>query len=551
MRIALLGPVEVVADGGVVLSIPSRRQRQLLIALALNNNAIVPVDTLTELIWGDQLPADPGGTVQTTVSRLRRLLPDAAEIVTHPTGYKLSCPPDSLDTDLFHTSVARMRGSAAADRLELGTQALALWRGEPFPELAHPDVEAERQRFIELRLEAIEAHTSALCEIGRYTEAIEILETFQRQHPEREGAVASLMTALYATGRQSDALEAFGRLRNHLLDELGVDPSAALRELEVSILRQELEVAPPLVRPPQEPGATPTPDSASSVESPASSLDQHIRFCSATDGVRIAFATSGSGPVLVKAANWISHLDYDWESPVWRHWLQSLSSEHTLIRYDERGSGLSDWNVERFSFDSWVEDLEVVVDVLGLEQFPLLGISQGGAVAIDYAVRHPERVTKLILCGAYPQGRLVRAKTEEAKREAALNMELARLGWGSDDPTFRQVFTSHFMPDSTKTQWDEFNELQRRTTSPENAARFMGVFNEIDVSDIAHKVECPALILHSRDELRVPLESARELAALIPNSRLVPLPSKNHLLARDEPAWPQFLAEVNKFLLEV
>jgi pimeloyl-ACP methyl ester carboxylesterase/DNA-binding winged helix-turn-helix (wHTH) protein len=279
-------------------------------------------------------------------------------------------------------------------------------------------------------------------------------------------------------------------------------------------------------------------------------LEQHIRFCTTRDGTCLAYATAGSGPPLVKAANWLTHLDYDWDSPVWRHWLVGLAQRRELIRYDERGCGLSDWDVDDFSFDAWVDDLEHLVDAIGLDRFPLLGISQGAAVAIAYAVRHPERVSRMILWGGYGRGRLVRANTPEQRREAALDLEVARVGWGREDPTFRQVFTSQFLPTGTREQWDALNELQRRTTSPANAVRFLEVFAEIDVAELATQVRCPTLILHARDDLRVPLSSARELAALIPGSRLVPLNSPNHILTSVEPAWPLFLGEVDRFLAQ-
>ncbi|MFN0092742.1 MAG: alpha/beta fold hydrolase [Acidimicrobiales bacterium] len=277
-------------------------------------------------------------------------------------------------------------------------------------------------------------------------------------------------------------------------------------------------------------------------------IDQQIRFCTATDGTLVAYATAGDGPPLVKAANWMTHLDYDWESPTWRHWLVGLAQRHTLVRYDERGCGLSDWNVDRFSFEAWVDDLELVVDAVGLDRFPVLGISQGAAVAIAYAVRHPERVSALVLWGAYGRGRLVRAATEAQRREAALDLELARVGWGRDDDTFLQVFTSQFLPDGTREQWAAFNELQRRTISPENAVRFLETFAGIDVVEDAQRVRCPTLILHARHDLRVPLACARELAALIPGSRLVPLDSRNHILVEHEPAWAVFLGELERFL---
>lgn len=275
---------------------------------------------------------------------------------------------------------------------------------------------------------------------------------------------------------------------------------------------------------------------------------QHIAFCRAADGVRLAYAVSGEGPPLVRAANWMTHLGYDIESPVWRHWVRDLSRGHTLIRYDERGCGLSDWEVGDFTFDAWVADLESVVEALGLERFPLMGVSQGGAVAVAYAARHPDRVSRLVLCGAYAKGRAVRAANEEEKRAASLDLDLARVGWGRDDPAFRQVFAAQFLPDGTRADWSAFDQLQRRTTSPDNAVRFLTEFGRIDVCEEAQYVRCPTLVLHSRDDHRVPQRFGEELAALIPAARLVTLNSNNHLLTGTEPAWRVFCTEVGAFL---
>lgn len=275
---------------------------------------------------------------------------------------------------------------------------------------------------------------------------------------------------------------------------------------------------------------------------------QHIRYCVSLDGVHVAYAVSGTGPPLVKAANWLTHLDLEWASPIWAHWLDGLSRHRTLVRYDERGCGLSDWEVSDFSFDAWVNDLELVVNAAGLDRFPLLGVSQGGAVAIAYAVRHPERVSHLVLAGAYARGRLARARTEEEREEAELDLKLGRIGWRHDDPTFRQVFACQFLPDGTRELWDAFNDLQRATTSTENVVRFLDVFAHIDVSALAPHVRCPTLILHSRGDLRVPKTQAQELAALIPDSELRLLHSRNHVLTADEPAWQLFLSEVDRFL---
>ena len=279
-------------------------------------------------------------------------------------------------------------------------------------------------------------------------------------------------------------------------------------------------------------------------------LEQEIRFCKTEDGVTIAYASSGNGPPLVRAANWLTHVDHDWDSSVWRHWLADLSRNHRLIRYDERGCGLSDWDIAPPTFESWVRDLEAVVDTAGVDRFPLLGISRAGPVAIAYATRHPDRVSKLVLYGTYVQGRISRASDDEQVRMHRAQVELARLGWGRDDPAFRQVFTSQFMPEASRELWDEFNELQRRTVSAENAARILEVGASVDVREEATRLDVPTLVLHARDDRRAPFEQGRLAASLIPDSRFVALESCNHILLADEPAWPVFLREVESFLAE-
>jgi len=277
-------------------------------------------------------------------------------------------------------------------------------------------------------------------------------------------------------------------------------------------------------------------------------LRQRIRFCTAPDHTRVAVASIGSGPPLVRAAHWLSHIEHDVESPVWRPWLAELSREHTYIRYDQRGCGLSDRDVEAFSLEAWIGDLETVVDGLGLRRFPLLGMSQGGAVAIAYAVRHPDKVSQLILAGAYARGALERAVTASDRLEAETLVNLVRLGWGRDNAAFRQVFTNQFIPEGTPQQHHWWNELERLTASPESAARTLDAFHRVNVTDLAGRLRVPTLVLHSRGDARVPFDEGRRLAALIPDARFVPLESSNHVLLESEPAWPVFLAEVRSFL---
>jgi pimeloyl-ACP methyl ester carboxylesterase len=287
-----------------------------------------------------------------------------------------------------------------------------------------------------------------------------------------------------------------------------------------------------------------------STPSPPRRFEQRIRFCTADDEARIAYATSGAGPPLVKPANWMTHLEFDWESPVWRHWLRELSREHTLVRYDERGSGLSDRVVDDLSFDAWVRDLETVVDAMGLERFPMLGISQGCAVAIAYAVRHPERVTKLVLYGGYAEGAYKRARTPEELAEADLVMRQLPLGWGRDNPAFRLFFAARFIPDGSAEQMRWFSELQRISTSPEIAARLRETAANIDVTPLAPLVRAPTLVLHADGDAAIPFDQGRLLAALVPEARFVSLESRNHILLEEESAWGRFCEETGRFLAE-
>jgi pimeloyl-ACP methyl ester carboxylesterase/DNA-binding CsgD family transcriptional regulator len=277
-------------------------------------------------------------------------------------------------------------------------------------------------------------------------------------------------------------------------------------------------------------------------------MKQPLRFARSRDGVRLAWASTGSGPPLIKVATWLSHLEHDIDSPVWGHLVRQLSRHGTYVRYDERGCGLSDWQVDDLSFASWVADLETVADAAGLDRFALLGISQGASIAIDYAVRHPERVTHLVISGGYARGRLVRSNTAEQREEAEMMTRLAALGWGKADPSFRQFFTTQFIPGGTAEQHQWFNEHERISTSPANAARFMREFAHIDVVDRLPHVRCPTLVLHSRHEVRVPFDEGRLIAGSIPGARFVPIESRNHLLLESEPGWQRWIDEVRTFL---
>jgi len=275
---------------------------------------------------------------------------------------------------------------------------------------------------------------------------------------------------------------------------------------------------------------------------------QHVRYCAARDGTRLAYSVTGSGPPLVKTANWLNHIEHDWNSPLWRHWLEELTRGHSLIRYDERGNGLSDWDTPDLSFEAFVDDLECVADCLELEQFDLLAISQGAAVAVAFAVRHPHRVRRLIILNGYAAGWAVRADPAElARREAMLT--LTQVGWGADNSAYRQLFTNVYVPEASPKQMGWFNDMQRLSASPENAVRLQRVLASIDVRPLLSQVQTPTLIFHSRHDQAVPFSQGEELAAAIPGAGFIPLESRNHILLATEPAWAMF-AELSRDFLD-
>ncbi|CAN5792016.1 hypothetical protein BH23GEM8_BH23GEM8_03540 [soil metagenome] len=277
-------------------------------------------------------------------------------------------------------------------------------------------------------------------------------------------------------------------------------------------------------------------------------INQQIRFIEAPDGVRIAYAVAGHGPPLVKAAHWLSHLEYEWRSPLWRPWLQGMANRWTLVRYDERGCGLSDREDEGFSFDDWVRDLEAVVDACGLERFALVGMSQGGPIAIAYAHKHPERVSHLALYGTYLRGRPNWFTSPDAEKESETLIRLIELGWGRAGSPYAEVFASLFLSEPDSEQRRQFIELQRLSASPATAAAIVRGFDGIDVTEMARALSVQTLVLHARDDARVPFEEGRRAASVIPGARLVALDGASHILQPDEPALDQFLHAMSEFL---
>lgn len=276
---------------------------------------------------------------------------------------------------------------------------------------------------------------------------------------------------------------------------------------------------------------------------------QRVHFARAHDEARLAYALLGDGPPLMKAANWLSHVEMDRQGPLWTHWLEFLSRGRQLIRYDARGNGLSDWDPPSIAFEDFVADLGAIFDAAGVRRAPLLGISQGAAVAVAYAARHPERVSALILVGGCARGWRVKRSAALGERFEAM-MALMRQGWGGTNAAFRQIFTTAFFPDAPKEHMEWFNELQRQTASPENAAAILSALGDVDVRADMSRITAPTLVLHSRADAVVPMKDGIELASGIPGARFVPLESSNHVWLADDPAWERFTREAEQLLGE-
>jgi pimeloyl-ACP methyl ester carboxylesterase/DNA-binding winged helix-turn-helix (wHTH) protein len=280
---------------------------------------------------------------------------------------------------------------------------------------------------------------------------------------------------------------------------------------------------------------------------PVANRRQRVGFCRSRDGTRIAYATSGAGRPMVKAGHWLTHLEHDWQSPIWAPFLDALGSRFHLLRYDQRGNGLSDWQVPRLSLDAFVEDLELVTDAAGLGRFVLYASSQGVPIALAYATRHPDRISHLILQGGYHQGRLVRSSPAEREQGEAM-LTLIRHGWGRPDSPFIKAFASMFMPEASRTQIDSMAALQNLTTSPENAVALRRAIDSFCVTDLLGKVSTPTLVLHARDDGVQPLDQGRELAAAIPAAEFVMLDSSSHLIVPGDRAWDSMIGAIERFV---
>ncbi|MCB9933534.1 MAG: alpha/beta fold hydrolase [Planctomycetes bacterium] len=520
LRIKLLGELRVLHDGVPVDLPQSRKARALLAWLAVSGKPHTR-EQLCNLLW--DVADDPRGALRWCLSKLRPALDGDghARVVADRTSVRLETTELDLDlSDLEHA----WKNATAMDPLQLEA-VLEQTQGEFLEGVELPDHHefhawclAQRQRARRMRAGTLRALLDKLEHDPE--RALQHARILARLEPQVEDSQARVVRLLVRLGRARDAEEHYAAAQ-HTLKRLQVEPVGLL-----TTAIREAQSGGPHDAPPA----------------------QRIGFCRASDGVQLAYATIGRGPLLVKTSNWLTHLEYDWYSPLWRHLARDLSKDFTLLRHDQRGNGLSDWNVPTFAFDRFVEDFATVMDAVGAERVPILGISQGCAVAVAYAARHPERVSKLVLYGGYARG--WRKRATPAKLQAAEAMlNLMRYGWGQENPAFRQLFTSLFMPGATPEQADWFNKLQRVSCSPENAVAIRTISGDTDVTELLGRVQAPTLVLHAAGDETVPFEEGRRLAGGIAGARFVPLESRNHLLLEDEPAWSKFMLEVRRFLL--
>ena len=480
---------------------------------------------MCDLLW--EIPDDPRGALRWALTKIRpvvndethqRLVADRERVEVNAEDLEIDVQSIASELNNEHLTTARLK--TLADMLE--TRFLD---GADIPDqsLYHEWLMAERQA-VNRRLRG-----QVLERLGTQPDltpdrALRVVQTWCELEPFSTAAATQLIKRLEQLGQQKEV-------------------ESARAEFEERFQNAGISWQSPTSHSAHKTTA-PQPSAITASELQAR---QKIQFCASTDSVNIAYAKVGEGPPIVKAANWLSHLELDWDAPIWSPLLRELAQERQVVRYDERGNGLSDWDVQDISFDAFVDDLECVVDACDLPQFALLGISQGAAVSIEYAVRYPERVRCLILFGGYPAGWRINASEEELNEREAI-LTLTKTGWGRHNPAYRQIFSSTFMPSATPEEMDWFNDFQMQTTSAENAVRFLSAFGDIDVREQLAKVRVPTLVIHSLGDYRIPASVGRSLAAAIPNAEFVGLESDGHLLLGREPASRVFIDAVCDFL---
>lgn len=519
-----LGELGVRHDSRDVVLPASKRTRALLAYLALTARPHRR-DHLCEVFWA--IPDDPRGALRWSLSKLRPIVNDAIAERLVANRERVTLLTADLDIDVRSIADEIRDADPPPDRLQSLAHSLRqpLLEGIDLPEqslfqewLIAEREEARKQYLIVLR--KLSCHDSLTPD-----KSLPWVRAWMELDPFNTEAATLLLTRLEQLGMERELGAASAEIGARFR-KAGVawSPDARVARCGDAAMNEDSQTLPRLIL-----------------------ARQKVQFCTAADGIRIAHASVGDGPTIVKAANWLSHLELDWNAPIWSPLYRALARDHRIIRYDERGNGLSDWDVDDISFEAFVNDLETVVDANELSNFTLLGISQGAAVSIEYAVRHPDRVAHLILFGGYAAGwRIDASETTIREREAV--MTLTETGWGQDNPAYRQIFSSTFMPSATAEELSWFNEFQCRTTSPENAVRFLSAFGDIDVRERLGEIRVPTLVIHSLGDRRIPAATGRNIAASIANAEFLGLESDGHLLLGREPASQVFVEAVRDFV---
>jgi pimeloyl-ACP methyl ester carboxylesterase/DNA-binding SARP family transcriptional activator len=488
------------------------------------------------MFWN--VPDDPRAALRWSLTRLRPLLDecDRRRIIADRENVRLDLTRANVDILSLRNATRQGINFISTDALR---QAVDVLDGEFLEGLDLPDCQefqswctAEREDSRRLRVRLLTTLIARLEEAP--ADALPYARKLSLLDPANEAAQA-LLVRVRAIGCIGEAEEQYRRgkrqLAGHRVVRIGVMQQPTQLPLHAARIRTAHE------------------SSHRAIEERLHTRPHlhEVRFCKTSDDVRIAYASVSDGPPIIWAAHWLSHLSFSWESPVWRHWTREFAKDHRFVHYDERGNGLSDWNNPDFSLDAFVRDLEAVVDALSIDRFALIGSSKGGPTSIAYAARHPERVSHLVLYGTFAQGWRIQGTNLE-RREAII--ALIREGWAQDNPAFRQILTSLFLPDATVEEMDWFNDLQRLSASAENAARLLRALGDFNVLDLLPSIATPTLVVHCRHDAAVPFEQGRLIASRIPQARFVALEGRNHILLPRDPAWASFLSEVRQFLHE-
>lgn len=541
-RLSLLGGASVQRiPEDVEIDFPTRKAKALLIYLAMAPNYRASRSKLAGIFWSRSAEEQARASLRQTIASLRKVLTFDVYCLLDTSSDDVFLKGDMLEVD------AKTFEQPVEDDVDATELAVTLYKGDFLDGFSINEDSFEtwaRDKQKNLSELAIQKMTS-LCyfwmSFGDLDKSITISINILVVDPLHESSHQTLMRLYTLIGRRESAIKQYQECKKVLMDELNVEPQVETSELYKNIINKE-----PLIS-----SAKPH-DKATPVlhesqrHTYKNKVNQEIRYCLSEDGVRLAYATAGEGNPIIKCGNWMTHLEFDWHTPIWRHVHHFLVKNHTLVRYDARGNGLSDWDLDDIGQDKFVKDLEAVTNASGFKKFILFGVSQGCAISIAYAVHNPDRISHLILYGGYARGWRYRGEEEVIKHEAF--SALTKQGWGSDNPVYRQMFTSLFIPDGTYEQMAWFNELQQKSASAENAVKYIQATGQFDVRDQLKKISVPTLVLHCKDDQIVPSRLGQEIAEGIPNAKFVELEGRNHLILEQELAWGKFLSEFETFI---